>query len=480
MIKVFISSVRQEFANERQTLCEYIRRDSLLGIFFEPFIFEDVPANDLKPVDVFSDAVKKCEIYLGLLGEQYGKVGIDGISSTELEYNIAKLSQRACLVFLKRVDNREPKQMEFVKRVEQEKTRRTFQDVHELCTEVYSALVRYLMENGFVRREPFDIAHDTAAELNDLDFDKIKNFIHLAKAKRNFPLPVDSAPQEILRKLNLVDKENRLSNAAILLFGKEPQRFFITSEIKCAQFYGFEVEKPMLSYQIFKGDVFQLVNDACSFVMSHVDNWTGTRENGPTASVETRPELPFDAVKEAIVNAVCHRDYNSNASIQVMLFKDRLEIWNPGRLPMGLTVENLKKPHNSLPTNPLLAEPMYLSGYIEKLGTGTEDILKKCVSYGLKQPDFVQDSMFKVVIWRPVSQDGNQDGNQGGNQGGNQENLETTIVNLIRLNPKISQKQMADRIGKSPRTIARKLEQMKETVRFVGRGYSGHWEVLEK
>lgn len=159
--------------------------------------------------------------------------------------------------------------------------------------EVYSALVRYLKEHGFIRREPFDIAHDTTASLEDLDSDKIKNFIHLAKAKRSFPLPVDTAPQKLLSKLNLTDDEGRLSNAAVLLFGKNPQKFFISSEIKCAQFYGTEVEKPMLSYQIFKGDVFQLVNDACSFVMSHVDNWTGTREKGPTASVETRPELPL-------------------------------------------------------------------------------------------------------------------------------------------------------------------------------------------
>ena len=180
---------------------------------------------------------------------------------------------------------------------------------------MYSALVRYLKENGFIRKEPFDIAHDTSATLDDLDFDKIRNFVHLANVKRSFPLPVDTAPQEILTKLNLADSVGQLSNAAMLLFGKNPQKFFISSEIKCAQFYGTEVEKPMLSYQIFKGDVFQIVNDTCSFVMSHVDNWTGTRKNGPTAAVETRPELPFDAVKEAVVNAVCHRDYNSNGSI---------------------------------------------------------------------------------------------------------------------------------------------------------------------
>lgn len=134
--------------------------------------------------------------------------------------------------------------------------------------------------------------------------------------------------------------------------------------------------------------------------MSRIDNWTGTRSDGDTAAVPTKPELPYDAVREAIVNAVCHRDYTSNASVQVMLFRNRLEIWNPGQLPYGLTVQKLAGPHKSLPSNPLLADPMYLAGYIEKVGTGTEDILSKCSKWGLRMPEFHQEEDFRIVIWR--------------------------------------------------------------------------------
>lgn len=84
-------------------------------------------------------------------------------------------------------------------------------------------------------------------------------------------------------------------------------------------------------------------------------------------------------LKKLIVNAIYHRDYTSNASVQVMLFRNRLEIWNPGQLPYGLTVQKLQGPHKSLPTNPLIADPMYWKGYIEKVGTGTEDIIEKCL-----------------------------------------------------------------------------------------------------
>ncbi len=95
-----------------------------------------------------------------------------------------------------------------------------------------------------------------------------------------------------------------------------------------------------------------------------------------------------------------NRDYTSNASVQVMLFRNRLEIWNPGQLPYGLTVQKLHGLHKSLPTTPLIADPMYWKGYIEKVGTGTEDIIEKCQDYGLKTPEFHQEEDFRVVIWR--------------------------------------------------------------------------------
>ena len=103
---------------------------------------------------------------------------------------------------------------------------------------------------------------------------------------------------------------------------------------------------------------------------------------------------------EGIVNAICHRDYTSNGSVQVMLFRNRLEVWNPGQLPFGMTIENLYKPHRSLPVNPLLAEPMYWNGYIEKIGSGTEDMVKRCLEYGLRKPDFIQNSDFMTILWR--------------------------------------------------------------------------------
>jgi predicted HTH transcriptional regulator len=108
-------------------------------------------------------------------------------------------------------------------------------------------------------------------------------------------------------------------------------------------------------------------------------------------------------VAEAIVNAVAHRDYTSNASVQVMLFSDRLEVWNPGHLPASLSPERLTRPHASIPHNPLLAGPLFLAGYIEQAGTGTLDMIALCREAGLKAPGFRQDGgMFVQTLWRPA------------------------------------------------------------------------------
>lgn len=164
-------------------------------------------------------------------------------------------------------------------------------------------------------------------------------------------------------------------------------------------FHGTEVRKPIPSYQIYKGTVFELVDQAVDFVMSKITRAVGTRAQGPEAPVEY--ELPRDAVAEAIVNAVAHRDYASNASVQVMLFSDRLEVWNPGELPPPLTMEKLRSPHASIPHNPLVSDPLFLARYIEKAGTGTLDMIALFREAGLPEPDFRQDGgMFVQTLWR--------------------------------------------------------------------------------
>lgn len=483
-IKIFISSVQSEFAEERAMLCYYIRTDALLGKFFEPFIFEEVPANEFPANHVYLKEVELCDIYLGMYGNLYGFEDAEGISPTEREYDLAATLHKSRLIFIKSIneERRHPKETALIRKIERDVVRKTFVDADGLRTSVYASLVRYLEEKEYIRWRPFDASFDNGATLEDLDEDKMRNFIHMARLKRNFPLPIETSPAVLLAHLDLIDDDGRIANAALLLFGKKPQKYFIASEVKCVQFYGDVVEKPMPAYQIYRGDVFELVDQATSFVMSRINNWVGTREGGERAAIPTRPELPMDAVREAIVNAVCHRDYTSNASVQVMLFRNRLEICNPGVLPYGLTVQKLHGPHKSLPANPLLADPMYWNGYIEKVGTGTEDIINKCREYELRTPEFYQEEDFRVVIWRmedslgdpKVIQDDPKVIQDDPKKMGD-------LMELIGSNPSISRAELSRRLALSERQVRKMIDQLRIEGRLVRKGgKTGEWVIMKK
>ena len=224
-----------------------------------------------------------------------------------------------------------------------------------------------------------------------------RNSSRTARLVRQFPLPEGTPAPQLLEHLNLLN-EGRPTNAAILLFGRSPQRFLISFEIRCAHFHGTEVAKPIPSYQVYKGTAFELVDQAVDFVLSKINRRIGTRAE--SARAPRTYEIPVEVVTEAVVNAVAHRDYTDNGSVQVMLFADRLEVRNPGRLPPPLTLENLREAHRSVPGNPLLGEALYLTEYIERMGTGTLDMIRRCVGAGLAEPEFAVTDGFVTTIRR--------------------------------------------------------------------------------
>ena len=397
--KIFISSVQKEFAEERRRLAEYIRKDALLGVFFEVFLFEESEACDKTPQGVYLGEVEACDVYVGLYGQTFGYETESGVSATECEYDLATKLGKTRLVFIKDVEKREPKEARFIAKVQKDVTRKMFFDFDSLRLGVYSALVRYLEQSGYVRTTPFDASYDTGLTVNDVDDLKVAEFFKRARTAKKLTVPAEADTRWILEKLDAVSQDGRLSNAAVLLFAKEPQRKFIASEVKCLQYWGCEVERPIPSYRICHGGLIQMIEDALAFVMSRVDHEVGVPDRNGVA--RGRDELPELAVREAIVNAVCHRDYSDNGSVQVMLFRDRLEIINPGPLPKGWTVERLLKTHESKSRNLVLAQALNWAGYVEKSGNGTEAIVRRCIEEGLPPPEYHPDNVdFKTIIWR--------------------------------------------------------------------------------
>ena len=479
--KIFISSVQKEFANERRMLSDYLRKDALLGRFFDVFIFEDLPAQDNIPEKVYIEEVENSDIFLLLLGKDYGYELAGGVSPTQKEYEAATGNNKYRLTFLLTAEasERHPKMNAFIKRVSEEIIYNSFSTCYELLSKVYSSLVSFLVDKGELRVEPFDKSANRDASMANLSDEKIEWFVNRARAERNFPLTINDGKEKILTHLNLLNNKYP-TNAAILLFGKEPQRFFLTSEVKCAHFHGTRVEKPIPFYQVYKGNLFELVDQAVNFVLSKIDLAIGTRANGPM--VPTAYEIPPEVIEEAIVNAVAHRDYDSTASVQVMLFKDRLEIRNPGQLPSQLSIEDLKKDHSSYPRNPLIADAFYFTRYIERMGTGIQDMTTRCVEYGLPEPEFKMRDGFVTIIYRKkdLAFEKINDERDIENVPENvPENRLITIVDLIKNNTQISMLELSKILNVNHKTIKRDIQNLKAKglIERIGPDKGGYWKV---
>jgi len=400
MDQIFISSVQKELQTERYAVRDFVHGNDLLRQFFRVFLFEDLPPADRRADDVYLDEVKKSQVYIGMFGKEYGRENSDGLSPTEREFIEAGRIRKRRLILVKgREDkSRHPKMQSLVHRVGDEVVRRRFEDTEELLRLLYGSLIQYLQDRGFVAVKDFDAKPCDEATLRDISVEKVKWFIEKARAERSYALTPNTSHKEVLSHLNLLVK-SKPTCGAVLLFNKNPERFIHSAEVTCLHFYGTEIAKPIPSQQVYHGPLFDVVDKAVDFVMDRLRRTVETSDESAASTIIY--EVPFRVVREAIVNAVAHRNYASRSGIQVMIFADRIEVWNPGGLPEDLTVDMLKKPHPSVPRNRLLCEPLYLAHYIERAGTGTLDMIRLCMEAGLPEPDFRSEGeRFKVIIWR--------------------------------------------------------------------------------
>lgn len=399
-LRIFISSVQKEFSADRIALRDWLRNDALMHRFFEPFLFEDVPAADRRADEVYLDEVAGCDIYVGLFGDEYGYEDAEGVSPTERELALATARNKTRLIFVKGADDevKHPKMQALIRQVSPQLIRRRFGNSEELRSALYASLIEHLQRTGAIQSLPFDEQPCLDATLDDLDAEAVGRFIRAAHYKRQFSLPENTPVGDVLDHLSLI-RDGRPTYAAILLFGKHPQRFSSCSEIRCMHFHGTTIQRPAPFYRIFKGNLFEQVDQAVDFVLSKIDLSVGTRAESTQAP--TRYEIPPDVIREAIVNAVAHRDYAHQGAIQVSVFTDRMEVWNPGELLAPLTLEQLRKPHRSLTRNARVCEALYLAGYIEKYGTGTLMMIQESIEHALPEPDFDQPpGEFVTTLWR--------------------------------------------------------------------------------
>ena len=169
MVKLFISSVQREFEAERREVAAYIRQDAVMGRFFEPFLFEELPAKDVSAQQAYLTEVAETDVYLGLFGVDYGYEDAEGISPTEREYDCATENHKYRIVMIKRAEDRHPKEQTLIRKAEQDVVRNMFGSIEELKSGVYAALVHYLVLRGYVHYGQIDSALHMNATIDDLD-----------------------------------------------------------------------------------------------------------------------------------------------------------------------------------------------------------------------------------------------------------------------------------------------------------------------
>lgn len=238
---------------------------------------------------------------------------------------------------------------------------------------------------------------NTLCTLNDLDRKRIKQIIDLAISEKRLPSTAKNASiPDILKKLGLLIN-NKLTNAAVILFCKNEDVQFIQSVIQIARFKG-TTKKEFLDSKILRANAFDLYDKALDFLAFYLPV-AARIEEGKSQRVET-PVIPYKVLREALANALVHRDYShAGGSISIAIYDDRLNISNIGALPLGVQLSQLSKEHPSIQRNPLIANVFYLCGNIEKWGRGTLDMIEDCKRVGNPLPIFEEiGSSFSVTF----------------------------------------------------------------------------------
>ena len=230
-----------------------------------------------------------------------------------------------------------------------------------------------------------------------IDRDAIEYFLRQGVfSKRLAPGALSYTTKKVLENLQLIDEDGKLNNAAVLLFGKKPQKHFVSSVFRIGRFG--KNESDLISQDTIEGNIIQMA-DRVVDVLKNKYLLSPIHYEG---MVRVEPlEIPEDALREILYNAICHKQYDG-AHIQMRVYNDRITLWNPGGLPLGLTVNDLFAEHSSQPRNKLIANAFFKAGFVETWGRGINKVKDEFEKANLDLPQFEEcQGGFMVTIKRP-------------------------------------------------------------------------------
>ena len=239
----------------------------------------------------------------------------------------------------------------------------------------------------------------SALTLKDLDHKEILKTMRLGIAAGRI-LSSTSDAADVLDRLGL-RIGGRVLNAAVVAFGRRMLPHYPQCQLRMARFRGTD-KTEFLDQRQIHGHALQLLEEANQFLQRHLPV-AGRIEPGVFERADA-PLFPPVALREALVNAFCHRDYAIvGGAVSLAIYDDRFEIWSDGTLPSEISIEDLKREHLSRPRNPLIANIFYRRGLIEQWGRGTQKIVELCVQAGHPEPEFVEQAGAVGVRFLPAA-----------------------------------------------------------------------------
>jgi len=306
--------------------------------------------------------------------------------------------------------------------------------------------------------------------LKNIDWEFVKSFF-IPFYEKLFKRKIIGGPKELLKSLGCV-RNNKPTNAGILLFGKNPQEFFMNAYIALGRYRGKEVFGEKLDYKEFTGNIFQQIDNCNNYLIEH----TALMSKLIPGEVRRKdiPEYGMFSVRELITNAVCHRDYEDQGSkIIIKAFDDRIEFYNIGGLPEWITPKNITSEQYS--RNPTIAKALAKIRYIEELGEGWDKIIKEYQEHSLKpkMPEIKSTKNSVLVTLFSTKEKFEKKKTRERTRGKTREK----IIRLIEKNKEITMFELSEKIGISEKGIEWQISKLKKEgiLKRVGGKRGGYW-----
>lgn len=348
----------------------------------------------------------------------------------------------------------------------------------------------------------WDDLYAADATIKDIDPESVKYFIMSGIDSGRVPVSSkrDSISQ-ILKDLHLMSDDGKLKNAALLLFAKDPLKFFVGVRFKIGRMG--HSESDLIAQDIVTGNILQMADRVMEilktkYLVSYYD-YDGMRRRESL-------EIPEAALRELLYNALAHKDYQG-VDIQMQVFDNRIVLWNPGDLPESFSIETLLTPHKSVARNQNIADVFFRAGFVEAWGQGIGKVREAMELAHLEMPTFKSTcGGLEVTVKRKIGLENHQIGTKPSKIGTEKPQIDTeTNFALTQINTKsdllAKQKELliqilkiiakdnsstirilAVKTGKSPNTIQKYMQYLvdNEYICHIGSNKGGHWEILKK